>query len=90
MLQCGHLSHEHYDYIFTLFVLFFKLILLLYSELANHIHPSMQRPRRFSTFFPRYFQSGAVIQSHNDKNIEKRRKNVCAIALDVIGRFRKL
>ena len=50
LLQCGYSNHERYGFIFTLFV-FFSLILIFFSELANHSRESMQRPRLFFLSF---------------------------------------
>ena len=51
VLQCGHSNHECYGFIFTLF----SLILIFFSELANHSRESMQRSRLFSCLFSTLF-----------------------------------
>ena len=53
-LQCGHSNHERYGFIFTLFSLYFSLILIFFSELANHSRESMQRSRLFSSLFSKW------------------------------------
>ena len=49
-VQCGC-----HGFIFTLFVLFFSLILIFFSELPNHSRESMQWPRLFSCLFSMLF-----------------------------------
>ena len=50
--------------LFSLYLYFFFTYFNIFSQLANHSLESMQRPRLFPAFFPRYFQSGAMISNN--------------------------
>ncbi len=50
--------------LFSLYLHFFFTYFNIFSQLANHSLESMQRPRLFPAFFPRYFQSGAMISNN--------------------------
>ena len=50
--------------LFLLYLYFFFTYFNIFSQLANHSLESMQRSRLFPAFFPRYFQSGAMISNN--------------------------
>ena len=54
VLQCAHSNHERYGFI-SLYLYLFSLILIFFSELANHSRESMQRSRLFPCLFSTLF-----------------------------------
>ena len=61
--------------LFSLYLYFLFTYFTIFSQPANHSLESMQRPRLFPAFFPRYFQSGAMI-SNNGGDIREVKHDV--------------